>query len=1050
MPFRNKMRIVLWSVLCALVCAGCSTKRNTVATRAYHELTTRYNVYFNAEMAYGETLQSLFQSHQEDFSSLLPMYPNSSIPGDTTVKNLGGPFDKVIEKTAKAIQEHSISTKPVRDAAKMNSQEYRDWLRQNEFNPFIDRAWLLMGKAHVQNRDYAQAIAVLSQTARLFTHDIQTVSEAQIWMLRAYVEMGWFTDAETVVSTLQSRVLPIDLRKLFDEFRTFYLLSKHEYEAAIPFLNETVKTQKDKRQKQRLQFLLGQLYALSGENEKAYRAFEKLKGISISHEVELNALLARSQVADDNAKTISGLTKMAKRGKNADHADQIYYAIGKVHLSQGDEEKAIGNFRSAEEKSTQSVIYKAFAQIAQGDIYFKRKDFAKAQPKYVDALNVFPKTNVLDEKIRFRADVLGELVPHILDVKRQDSLQHLAVLPDEERLKIIDRHIVELKKKVQSEKRSQQLDAFLSQAQSQTVSGNQPAIPISGSDGTFYFYNPQSVAQGKSEFRRIWGNRSLEDNWRLTDKSGSSAAAGSQELDARMEERQSASSSQSDGKTDVYSREYYLRQLPQSADDWRRSNDTIAEGLFQIGRIAQDRLSDFDYATENYNRYLQDFPDGNHRLDIYSRLYLVDWRNGDFATANGYKNIILTEYPDSDIAMKMSDPEYLAVMRDYANAQDLLYQETYQAYKAGDFEMVRRNHEKAVRFFENSSFMPQFKLLNALSYAQTADSVLLKSNLNELAAEFPESAQSELARNILMGLSEGKILASAASAISDFDWSVPPGDFSVSAIDSIGFDAAPDQPYSYLLLFDERKVRENDLLFAISDYNFSNFQTRFFPVSWIKLSRWDAMKIDGFESLNEVRRYAQLIESDSLFAGSITDSIRTLIISRSNIELLNSVKSMEEYLAFYNSEFNLTPSVIGRKEPKSALNDVLDTETPGQPDTESRIVPTAGDLPQKIYQPERKTLHQRQVELERKEAEALGGAENIPSEKEKRQNLKAREKVRKELIKERSNLLKQKEKERQVELKQREQERKQKLKEQERLRKEKLKERNRVLKRQNR
>ncbi|HBK41320.1 MAG TPA: hypothetical protein DDZ57_07075, partial [Porphyromonadaceae bacterium] len=163
---------------------------------------------FNAEEAYNEALKSITESHIDNYQTWLPMYPNSADPNDTVVKQPGGPFDRVVEKMTTAIQEHSITAKPRRDPAQPNTQEYRDWLRQNEFNPFIDRAWLLMGKAHVQNKDYTEAISVLSYTVRLFAYDIDVVSEAQIWMMRAYTEMGWFSDAEGLALTLQVRRLP--------------------------------------------------------------------------------------------------------------------------------------------------------------------------------------------------------------------------------------------------------------------------------------------------------------------------------------------------------------------------------------------------------------------------------------------------------------------------------------------------------------------------------------------------------------------------------------------------------------------------------------------------------------------------------------------------------------------------------------------------------------------------------------------------------------------------------------------------------------------------
>jgi len=39
-----------------------------------------------------------------------------------------------------------------------------------------------------------------------------------------------------------------------------------------------------------------------------------------------------------------------------------------------------------------------------------------------------------------------------------------------------------------------------------------------GSGSSFYFYNTTTVAYGKNEFLKLWGDRKLQDNWRLSDQ----------------------------------------------------------------------------------------------------------------------------------------------------------------------------------------------------------------------------------------------------------------------------------------------------------------------------------------------------------------------------------------------------------------------------------------------------------------------------------------------------------------------------------------------------
>jgi tetratricopeptide (TPR) repeat protein len=1038
---------IIAAIFLILLCAGCSTKKNTPATRAYHELTTRYNIYFNAEEAYNETLKSIIENHNDNYYELLPMYPNSSDVNDTIVKQPGGPFDRVVEKMTIAIQEHSIAAKPRRDPSHPNTQEYRDWLRQNEFNPFIDQAWLLMGKAHVQNQDYTEAISVFSQTARLFNYDIDVVSEAQIWMMRAYAEMGWFPDAESLASTLQVRKLPKNLHDNFIEFYAFLLLRKRNYREAISFLSQTIGNEKNEIQKRRLLFLLGQLYANLGERENAYKTYNRIKGLSTPYEVEFNALMAQSQVITGSVEIINNLQKMAKSRKNVEYLDRIYTAIGNIYFSQYNVDKAEENYLLAEKKSTRNGIDKALAQVALGDIYFDRKEFIKAEPRYCDALVILPKTNENYSKVEFRASALKELAPHLSAIARQDSLQHLAQLPQAEQLKIINAHIAELRKSEQNKNR----DNYLTEQQFRMSDISSQQLPVTEAATTlanrrtetvFYFYNPQLVSQGKSEFLRRWGNRSLVDNWRLQGIGTSDTLSFPHSLAQSPSHPISPSTGREVALT-PYSPEYYLQQLPISSEAKAESDNIIENGLYEGGKAAKDRLEDFDFATGLFERHLKDFPKSSQRKDVYYQLYLLNLQAGNCSLVQNYKSKIISEFPESEYAASMSNPDYERIIRNFAQLQDSLYQKTYQAYQQGEVEEVHRNYEQALKLFSNGDLMPKFKLLHSLSFAQKGDANNLEKSLKELAEKHPESKENKFGQNILASLSEGKILAANASAVSGINWHTPTQD---AAPDTLRFSDEKNTAYSYLLLFSANTTKKNELLFAVSDFNFSNFQIRTFNTAYIRVSSYEVLKINPFRSFDEANRYAEMIESDSVFRQNISSEITPLIISDENLELLNTGKSIAEYIVFHNTELtNILADSIKTIIPIKEMEAVAEPEkiVPLKPEKvdEPVVVPQQ----QTPKQPERFTIEQRQVELERKAEEALRQTDNILSEKDRERTLKEREKARKELVKQRERELKQREKARKEELKQRERERQQKMKEQEQLRKEKLKERERTL-----
>lgn len=1036
--------------LCAALFLGCSTQKNTPGTRAYHELTTRYNIYFNAEEAYEESLRSLIENHKEDYRILLPMYPDFSGTSDGEAKPLGGPFDRSIEKCTKAIQEHSIAAKPRRDRLLVNSREYRDWLRRSEFNPFIHKAWLLMGKAHVQNRDYTEAVSVFSQTVRLFGHDLDVVSEAQIWMMRAYTEMEWFSDAETIAATLRARPLSDKYRALFSEFYAFLLMQKGEHRESIPFLIEAIDNQKNISQKQRFQFLLGQLYAVLGENENAYRAFEKLKSLSTPYDMEFNARMAQSQVSGDDRNTIDELRKMLKSPKNAEYLDRIYSAIGRIYLLQNDTVKAAENYLLAERNSLRKGIDKALAQVALGDIYFNRKEFIKAQLQYSEALGLLPENNENYSRVGFRANVLKDLVPHLSAVQEQDSLQLLTQLPEPERLKIINDRIAELKKREREQMRSEEIETRLSEQQSRQYA-QQPFTAIQSPQDTngdaeslFYFYNPQRLLQGKNEFRRRWGNRELTDNWRLQNRGTSNP-----ESPSLPEEPSSANDVAVDAPVDLqasdpYSPEFYLQRLPLTPQAVEASNSIIEEGLFHIGNIAGERLEDFDYAVKTYNRHLNDFPRSTHRASIYHRLYLIYLRKGDRRAAHGFKNKIIVEFPESQYAAAMSDSRYESVMRNYARAEDSLYQQTYRAYLQGQPQTVQHHFQEAQKLFANGKLMPKFLLLNALSFAQTGDVSSLKRILEELIGKYSEAEESIPARHILSGLSEGKTPTARASAVSDmYRMSDAVASFGNEA-DTLRFDAEKEQLHNYLLLFSPSHVKRSNLLFTVSDYNFTNFRLRTFSTDFIRFPTVEALRIKPFHSFEEALQYSRMIENDSVFVRKILSDVTPVLISDANIEILNKGKSLDEYLSFYHTVLH-EKQKEGQIYPTDSTLDVQATEQRQAVTEPEKVVPLDREkseepIPVAEASPP-PTPEQRRAELERKAEQMLLDPENTLPQKGQNKLRKEHKQVLKEQKKQRERELKEKEKARKEALKQRERERRQKLKEQERLRRERLRQR---------
>ena len=296
MHSKSHITLLFFGWILILLSIGCSTNRNTWGTRKYHALTTRYNIFFNAEQAYHDILDDQLNTYQEDYSRLLPYYFS---PSPHLTATPGGPFDPVIDKMEKAIREHSISSRPRRDPTRPQSPEYRRWLQQNEFNSFIHHAWLLLGKSHVQNGDPHRAITVFNEVIRIFGQTSDVASEARLWMARAYIDGGRLHEAEQTLFAATRSHLPPHLEALSEEVQAYYFIQTGAYREALPFLESAIKTEKRYKQKMRLQFLQGQLYTLLGEKTKAHQAFQNTRTLSTPREIVQHASAYQSSLKNN-------------------------------------------------------------------------------------------------------------------------------------------------------------------------------------------------------------------------------------------------------------------------------------------------------------------------------------------------------------------------------------------------------------------------------------------------------------------------------------------------------------------------------------------------------------------------------------------------------------------------------------------------------------------------------------------------------------------------------------------------------------------------------
>ena len=433
MKFRYAKYIyIAFVAVLAIVIASCSTKNNTSQTRWWHAFHAKYNTYYNGAQAYIDASLEKENGNKDNFTELIPLYT----VGNKTSRELGkSNFERAIEKAEKAIARHSIKKKPEWNKSRRKTEKDIEWLSRREYNPFLWKAWMLMGRSQFHKGAFEEAATTFAYMSRLYRTQPAIYGKARAWLAKSYIEAGWLYDAEDVIRNMQRD--SIDWRAVREWDYTFadYYIHTGELEKAVPYLRRVIKQEMRRKQKAREWYLMGQIQAALGNKDAAYNAFQHVIRSNPPYELEFNARVAATEVmaAGQAKQMVSRLKRMVASDKNKEYLDQVYYAMGNIYLTNKDTTNAIAAYEQGNKKSTRSGIEKGVLLLRLGDLYWAKEKFSDARRCYNEALGLLDKDRKDYEQLSERAKVLDELTPHTEAVHLQDSLQYLAKCPETER-----------------------------------------------------------------------------------------------------------------------------------------------------------------------------------------------------------------------------------------------------------------------------------------------------------------------------------------------------------------------------------------------------------------------------------------------------------------------------------------------------------------------------------------------------------------------------------------------------------------------------------------
>ena len=829
------------SGLIVLTVTSCSTQKNTWASRSFHEMKVEYNILYNGNNAYDDGLRAIRDANTDDYSRVLYLYPVSNHQAAAASTSQ---MDKTIEKCRKCIKLHSIKAKPKRNPKKASDPKYKLWLQSEEFNAKMGLAWIRLGEAEFHKGDFLGSVSTMNYIINHYKNDADMIAQCQLWIARAYAEMGWQYEAEDMLDRVQIDALSRKHAKLYSAVKADVLLKGEHYHEAIPFIKIAIPNEKRKIYRPRFAYVLGQLYEREGKREEAVQSYKHVVRMAPPNEMEFNARLRIAELGGKNS--LRQLRTMSRQAKFKDRLDQLFGTMGNIHLANRDTAKALEMYDKAIAASTQNGTAKADVLVRAGDIYFEQSNYVKAQPCYREAVTILTAENDNYARVQKRSEVLDELIVHYTQAQLQDSLQRLSRMTEEEQLAIVEKIIADLieAEKADSVKQAQEAREAARGDNLGPRSVNTANMLGSSNKemGEWYFYNPQLIKQGKQEWRRRWGSRPLEDNWRRQNKQVVVPEEELSELaaegDSTVLDADSVQVPEVVIETDTHKPGYYLQQIPRTEQDFAVSDSLWREAMVALYYIYRDKLESQPLADET--------------------LRALDARFASHASVEAI-------HEDERLRALRNDAAYVAKMRKMLDEQDSLYAATYAAYTKGQYTTVKQNKRYAETNFPQSRLMPRFLFLNAVSVARTEGQAAFVDELQQLVANYGESEMGAMAKDMLAMMGQGMESKKGGAT----------GDLAGKRgqVEESRQDTTPQQEWSedrkqpsvvLLIMPTAEEQALNELLYEVALFNFSQFLIRDFDLQKMPVfGEGCALRVSGFADLDEAEWWLGLIRKNA-------------------------------------------------------------------------------------------------------------------------------------------------------------------------------------------
>lgn len=708
-------------IVLLLVVTSCSRKKNSWMSRNYHAVTAEYNAMYNGQVAFDQGKSDLALSYRDNFWEILPVErfdaKEESAPGAIGGGNAN--FERAEEKAAKAIQKHSM------------------YIDGKEFNPQIDEAYMLLGKARYFDQRF-----VASQDAFNFILNryptSNSINQAKMWKAKTNIRLN---NEESAIEDL-SDMMKSDKMEDADKADAAAIMAQayinlDTLDAALPLMKLATEFVKDHELKGRYAYIKGQLYDRLQMPDSANMAYQEVIDLNRKSPrvYMINAYIAQARNFDydkeDKVAFLELLQKLEKNRENRPYLDIIYNQMGEyyrftesIDTSMVFYNKSIKAYQ--ENRYLQSVNYSTLAEI-----HFDKAMYKEAG-KYYDSTMAFLEENTRPwRRFKKKRENLDDVIKYEDIAAVNDSILRIAGWPESEQIRYFTEYTQALRQKAIE-------DSIAAAEAVERIANNEFYTKSKGkveSGGRFYFYNNSTVSYGRLEFGKIWGERRLEDNWRLSSKRRTIADG---EVDKPQREEVS--------NKERFNPETYLAQIPRDPvviDSLKKDRDFA---YYQLGLIYKEKFREYYLALDRLTTLIDYEPEERLILPAKYNLYKIYKLLEAEAEADRWRNDILNNHPESRYAEILRNPN--SQLPTDESSPEFKYKELYKEFEAQNYGYVIATAEEYINIYTGNDIVPKLEMLKATALARTEGFEAYKKALNFVSLNYPQAEEGKDAQTI--------------------------------------------------------------------------------------------------------------------------------------------------------------------------------------------------------------------------------------------------------------------------------------------------------------